>query len=102
MDTKSVFSLERDINNKISTSQDVKNTKVRIVEDVIRLETSLKLDYWEVDADWNGKVFRSVAQAKRHVRSGELPFELKIKNGRPGQVCVRLVTVQGKQYQLNI
>lgn len=102
VDTKSVFSLEYDANDKISTTQDAKNTKVQIIEDSIRLETSLKLDYWEVDADWNGKVFRSVAQAKRHVRSGELPFELKIKNGRPGQVCVRLVTVQGKQYQLNV
>jgi hypothetical protein len=64
------------------------------------LDTKLDLDYWEVDLSGGEKMFRSVAQAKRPVRSGDIPLELKIKNG--GKVCIRFVTVKGKQYQLNI
>jgi hypothetical protein len=48
------------------------------------------------------EMFKSVAQAQRHARSGELPLELKIKIGRLREACIRLVTVQGKEYQLNI
>jgi hypothetical protein len=55
-----------------------------------------------VDPAWDGKMFRSAVQAQRHARSGELPLELKIKIGRAHQVCIRLVTIQGKEFQLNI
>ena len=68
--------------------------------DLVQLTTSLDVDFWEVDPAWNGKIFRSAAQAQRHVRSGKIPMELKIKIG--GRVCIRLVTVEGKQFQLNI
>ena len=71
-----------------------------VSSDSVKLDTALDVDFWEVDPDWDGKMFKSAAQAQRHVRSGELPLELKIKIGR--KVCVRLVTVQGKQIQLNI
>ncbi len=74
--------------------------KLRVNADSVSLDTALDVDFWEVDPDWDGKMFRSAAQAQRHARSGELPLELKIKIGR--NVCVRLVTVQGKQFQLNI
>jgi hypothetical protein len=67
---------------------------------VLKLATKLSVDYWEVDSAWDGKVFKSVAQAKRPVRSGELPLELKIKAG--DNICIRFVTVKGRQYQLNI
>ena len=67
---------------------------------ILRLLTSLDLDYWEVDPAWDGRTFKSVAQALRPVRSEELPCELKIKTG--GRLCIRLVTVQGEQFQLNI
>jgi DNA modification methylase len=77
-----------------------KATKVSLFDDVVRLETNLDLDYWEVDPDWNGKTFKSAAQAQRPVRNGLIPRALKIKAGR--SVCVRLVTSQGKHYQLNI
>jgi hypothetical protein len=66
----------------------------------VELKTNLDLDYWEVDPAWDGKIFKSAAQAKRPARSGELPLRLKIKTGR--NVCIRLVSVQGRQYQLNI
>jgi DNA modification methylase len=67
---------------------------------ILRLCTSLDLDYWEVDPAWDGKTFKSAAQALRPVRSEELPGELKIKTG--SNVCIRLVTVQGDQFQLNV
>jgi hypothetical protein len=53
-----------------------------------------------MDPNWDGKIFKSIAQAKRPVRSGVIPYELKIKTG--GHVCIRFVTIDGKHYQLNI
>jgi hypothetical protein len=70
------------------------------VDSILSLETPLELDFWEVDPDWDGQTFRSAAQAARPVRSGEIPHELKIKTGR--KVCVRMVTVHGDRYQLNV
>jgi DNA modification methylase len=99
-ETNSVFSIERDIAVKNIVSHKAGKTKVIVSADTVRLETSLDVDFWEVDPDWDGKMFKSAAQAQRHVRSGELPLELNIKIGR--KICIRLVTVQGKQFQLNI
>jgi DNA modification methylase len=98
--TNAVFSLEHDSSVKITVSQEAKKTKVHVSKDSIRLETALEVDFWEVDSDWDGKMFKSVAQAQRHARSGDIPLELKVKIGRT--LCIRLVTVQGKQFQLNI
>ena len=99
-ETESVFSLEHDSALKVFISDQAKNTKVHVAADSVRLDTALDVDFWEVDPDWDGKMFRSAAQAQRHTRSGELPLELKMKIGR--KACVRLVTVQGKEFQLNI
>jgi adenine specific DNA methylase Mod len=93
-------SLERDSRFTFATLSPLKATKARLSNEVVRLETKLDLDYWEVDPDWDGVIFRSAAQAQRHIRNGTISHELKIKAGR--QVCVRLVTSQGEQYQLNI
>lgn len=101
-ETNSVFSLERDSSIKNITSHDANKTKVKVTSDSVSLDTALDIDFWEVDPDWDGKIFRSAAQAQRHVRSGELPLELKIKIGRTLRVCIRLVTVQGKEFQLDI
>jgi len=74
----------------------------KVVQDngVLQLETPLDLDYWEVDPAWDGKTFKSAAQAIRPVRSDDVPGELKIKTG--SNICVRLVTVQGEHVQLDI
>ena len=100
IDNKAVFSLEYDSSFSIPVSSLPKATKVTVSKDSISLKTKLDLDYWEVDMDWDGKLFKSTMQAKRPVRSGEIPLELKVKVG--SNVCIRLVTVKGKQYQLNI
>jgi site-specific DNA-methyltransferase (adenine-specific) len=98
--TRSVFTIERDarVRNEIAVKS--KKIKVNISGGYVSLDTSLDVDFWEVDPDWDGKIFRSAAQAQRHVRSGDLPLELKIKIG--GRFCIRLVTVGGKQFQLNV
>lgn len=74
--------------------------RARLEGDRVVLDTRLELDYWEVDPDWDGKVFRSMAQAVRPVRTGEIPRELKIKNGR--NLCIRMVTARGERCQLQV
>ncbi|MBC7877703.1 MAG: site-specific DNA-methyltransferase [Anaerolineales bacterium] len=101
-ETNAVFSLERDSAIKDISSHEAKNTKIHVSKDCVRLETSLDVDFWEVDPDWDGKMFKSAAQSQRHARSGELPLELQIKIGREREACIRLVTVQGKQIQLHV
>ena len=69
--------------------------KVHILERFdLCLKQSLDLDYWEVDPAWDGKIFKSAAQAKRPVRSGKIP--LRIKNKSRTQCCIRLVTAKGR------
>ena len=53
-----------------------------------------------MDPAWDGETFKSAAQAVRPVRSDDVPCELEIKTGH--NVCVRLVTVQGEQFQLQL
>jgi DNA modification methylase len=101
-ETETVFSLEHDSAVNVVISNETKNIKAHISADSVKLETTLDVDFWEVDPAWGGKMFKSAAQAQRHARSGELPLELKIKIGRADQVCIRLVTIQGKEFQLNI
>lgn len=100
LDAKRVFSIERDLSFRFPLSTLRKAIKARVMNDSISLNTSLDLDYWEADPDWDGKMFQSAAQAKRPVRSGDIPMELKIKAG--GNVCIRLVTAKGKLYQLDV
>ena len=94
------FSLERDSSFPLPVLPVPKSTRVKLLNDRVSLETKLDLDYWEVDPDWDGVTFKSAAQATRPVRSGTISYELKTKIG--SKVCIRLVTTQGKQYQLNI
>jgi hypothetical protein len=53
-----------------------------------------------VDPAWDGATFRSAAQACRPVRSGAVERQLKIKTG--DRVCVRLVTVTGERFQVEV
>ena len=100
IDSKKIFSIEHDNYFRFPFSTIPKTTKINVSTDSLFLNTNLDLDYWEVDPDWDGRIFRSAAQAKRPVRRGEIPLELKIKVG--SSVCIRLVTAKGKQYQLNV
>jgi DNA modification methylase len=98
MPVVSSLEMESSVSNK--TVYEAKNVNICRTANSVSLDTSLDIDFWEVDPNWDGKIFRSVAQAQRQTRSGELPLELKIKTGR--KACVRLMTAHGKQIQLNI
>jgi hypothetical protein len=79
------------------------NTKPRfsVGENQVTLAGETKgIDYWEVDPDWDGMIFRSMNQAIRPLRSGDIPNTLKIKTGR--RICVRFVLATGIQYQVEL
>ncbi|NWG32801.1 MAG: site-specific DNA-methyltransferase [Chloroflexi bacterium] len=94
------FSIERDSSLGFPQSKAPKSTEIRIADRTVSLRTNLDLEYWEVDPNWDGKIFRSAAQAKRPARGGEIRLELKTK--RMSNLCVRIVTARGRQYQLNV
>jgi hypothetical protein len=99
-DLSAAFSLERDSAVALPWSPAPKSIQAEVSADSICLKTKMELDYWEVDPNWDGMIFKSAIQAKRGVRTQELARELKIKVG--GNICIRLVTVNGERYQLNV
>jgi DNA modification methylase len=69
-------------------------------ENEIRLVSSETPTYWEVDPNWDGKIFRSAAQAVFPLRSGEIARCLPLPESKTGRrVCVRAVTSAGNQDQ---
>lgn len=109
------FTLEYDAQAPFPLSSDPR-LKIRAAQGSIRVDGLPDLDYWEVDPAWDGKIFRSAAQAQRPARSGDISRELKVKTGhkvpRTGhkvphagrKTCVRLVKVEGTvlQKELNV
>lgn len=61
--------------------------------------SSLALDYWEVDPAWDGKTFRSAAQAWRPPRQNAIPLEIPLPF-HSNKVCLRAVTVEGQQIEV--
>jgi site-specific DNA-methyltransferase (adenine-specific) len=61
-----------------------------------------ELDYWEVDPDWDGVVFRSAAQAYRRRGAGTMPSVLELPPGSGRRACFRLVTTEGEIRQFSI
>jgi DNA modification methylase len=67
----------------------------------IRLTSPEVPDYWEIDPNWDGHVFRSATQAVRPLRSGEIVKALSIPETCPEQmICVRAVTNGGEHVQI--
>jgi site-specific DNA-methyltransferase (adenine-specific) len=91
------FTIERDANSAIPNS----TAPLSIIESnqTVTLKKHPALDYWEADPAWDGKIFRSAAQARRPNRSGELPTEIKLPVV-PEKVRVRAVTVNGEQIEI--
>lgn len=94
-----VFSLERDASLPFPFS-DSAEINLAVEKDLVKMDTCLPLDYWEVDPAWDGKIFKSAAQAQRPIRSDDISHEIKIETGR--RVCVRLVTVKGEMFQVEL
>ncbi len=67
----------------------------------IAIAPTADLLYWEVDPDWDGQVFKSIVQAVRPVRDGEIAASLPIQEAKPGRkICVRALTAAGEQHQI--
>jgi DNA modification methylase len=57
--------------------------------------------FWEVDPQWDGKVFRSAAQAVLPLRNGAIASSLYLPDGTcPEKICTRAVTNLGEQIQI--
>jgi DNA modification methylase len=58
-------------------------------------------DYWEVDPDWDGKLFRSARQAVRPIRKGGIIERMDLPVKRTNHpICVRVVDIHGNTYRL--
>ncbi len=53
------------------------------------------LFYWDVDPNWDGRVFRSAAQAVRPWRKGEIGTRLRL-SGVGEKICVRFRKITGE------
>ncbi len=95
---KTPFTLEREASCAIPALE----TKIglEISGRQIRLHPQgIELDYWEVDPDWDGSVFRSRAQARRPDRIADIPLSLDLP-APPSRPCVQAVTVNGEQIRI--
>ncbi len=93
------FLLEREVQTCIPSGKQAAPS-LEATDGEVRLRGDPPLDYWEVDPAWDGKLFRSVAQAQRPLGGNEVPREIQIKTGR--NACVRLVTVEGQMGQVEL
>jgi DNA modification methylase len=57
-----------------------------------------EIEYWELDPDWNGKVFHSQVQGARPWRKGEIPAFIPLSE-RVRQMCLRIVLINGTLIQ---
>ena len=93
------FILEHDSSISIPSSSS-SNVMFDFYDNAVSLKTPLDLDYWEVDPAWDGILFKSAAQAWRSGRDAVIPNRLPLEMVTIGALCVRLVTIEGNQYQL--
>ncbi len=79
------------------------NFSFQLADGEIHLNSPESPAYWEVDLNWDGEIFNSLAQAVLPLRSGKIASTLKLPESKTGRrVCVRMVTSEGEQYQLEL
>jgi site-specific DNA-methyltransferase (adenine-specific) len=59
-----------------------------------------ELDYWEVDPDWDGVVFRSAAHAVRGRGAKTMPSVLELPSNSGKRTCLRLFSTEGEIQQI--
>lgn len=72
---------------------------------VYQLDPSLvdEMDYWEVDPNWDGQIFRSAYQAWRPRRRGKIPAEISLPIEWIGSRSrIRMVRIDGQQLELTV
>lgn len=78
--------------------------KIHCQEQIVSVdaENLLAMDYWEVDPDWDGKIFSSAAQAVRPRKVLPIASSLLLPVRSSHRICVRWVTVDGQSYQTTL
>jgi site-specific DNA-methyltransferase (adenine-specific) len=95
------FSINIDDQYRITYKNPGKKFSISFDGETVSVKGKLDgVDYWEVDPNWDGLTFKSLAQATRSVRSGDVAQMVKIKTGR--RICVRLVMASGIHYQIEL
>jgi DNA modification methylase len=94
------FTLERQSEFHFPLTKAANAHGVQATLESVSVNSRMNLDYWEVDPAWDGKTFKSAAQAQRPIRSAEISRSIKIKTGRTS--CVRLITAKGEMVQTEL
>lgn len=71
----------------------------------LKLESDFasKLDYWEVDPQWKGTLYRSVNQAVRPRKDGDIAHQLDLPTTSSDYpICVRFVEIGGQRKQITL
>ena len=98
------FSLKIDSNLKVKRKVGQPG-RIRVSDQKVKIDPVLcdDLDFWEVDPDWDGQIFRSARQAVRPWNKGAISNELLLPIPNEGQsIAVRLVKINGEQIQIVI
>lgn len=106
-DPGALISLEREQRARIPRGESMLEDQIQLASEseapCLTLAESLQdqLDYWEVDPAWDGKIFRSAAQAARPLRKGKIPTRLNVPTVG-NRVRARLVKINGEQIVLDV
>jgi DNA modification methylase len=77
-------------NQETGLKLSVEGDQVHLVGDDIN-----QVDYWEVDPDWDGQLFRSAIQAVRPLRKGNVAQQLTLPATPRGKIVGRWVDASG-------
>jgi DNA modification methylase len=97
-------------NLKIETSLELERypgevNDIQLSDTSIHLKPDLleELDFWEVDPNWDGQVFRSAAQALRPLKKGAIAGQLDLAQPVENtSLALRMVRINGEQAQIII
>jgi len=95
--------LERELGTtqqSLLTFKDLGLPLPRIQSDTVILPSEIlnRVMYWEVDPNWDGKLFHSREQAARPWRKGDLQSSLPLPEN-PEKICIRVVLISGELIQ---
>ncbi|HIE24573.1 MAG TPA: site-specific DNA-methyltransferase [Anaerolineales bacterium] len=93
------FSLEQDTHSPLPKLERVDFAELVGTRVCIRTKYLSTLAYWEIDQDWDGKLFLSGTQAILPARRGEIPPEIALEGKIGNQISVRAVGINGERYQ---
>jgi len=97
---KTSFTFERDTVSPLPKAESVNFARLEGDQVFLEADKLSDLSYWEVDQDWDEKIFKSTEQAILPVRRGSIPQNLHISGKIGRKICIRAVGVNGERYQI--